>query len=221
MPGPRSGLEKKNIKKMPPKLKTIAILASGNGTNAENLIRHIRAGKVKARVAFIFSDRRQARVLERAKRLGVPFISFEPKEFSSKEEYESKLIEIIKKDKVDVIVLAGYMRLLTDQFVRQFRNRILNIHPSLLPAFKGTQAIHEAYEYGVRVSGVTVHFVAPEVDSGAIIQQKEVPLRDGETLEHFEQRIHEMEYELYPKALNLVLKGKCRIKGRKVIIKRG
>lgn len=197
-------------------MKTIAILASGSGTNAENLVRAIQKRKVKARVAFIFSSRRDAPVLERARRLQVPYISFEPKEFPSREVYEDQLLKVLKKEKVEMIVLAGYMLLLGEKFVRAYKNRILNIHPSLLPAFKGTHAIQEAYDYGVRVSGVTVHFVDPALDSGPIILQKEVPLASGESVKDFEKRIHQVEYKLYPKALRLVLSGRCQIKGRVV-----
>lgn len=200
------------------KSKTIAILASGNGTNAENIIRQIQKGKVKARLAFVFSNRRDAKVIQRAKNLKAPYISFEVKDFKDRKEYESQLLKLLKKEKVEVIVLAGYMLLLGDEFIRTYKNRILNIHPSLLPAFKGTQAIQDAYNYGVRVSGVTVHFVAPEMDSGPIVLQKEVPLLNGESVQEFEKRIHEAEYELYPKALQLVLDGKCRLKGRRVTI---
>ena len=200
-------------------MKTIAILASGNGTNAENLVRAIQKRKIKARLAFIFSNRKDAQVLSRAKRLKVPYISFEAQDFKSREAYEKELMKLLKKDKVDVIVLAGYMLLLGDAFIRTYKNRIINIHPSLLPAFKGTHAIRDAYDYGVRVSGVTVHFVQPALDSGPIILQKEVPMIDGEAVRNFEKRIHQMEYELYPKALQLVLDGRCKLKGRRVIIK--
>ncbi len=200
-------------------MKTIAILASGNGTNAENIVRAIQKGKVKAKLAFIFSNKTDAKVLDRARKLKAPYVAFEVKEFKSRQEYEKTLLALLRKEKVDVIVLAGYMLLLGDDFVRTYKNRILNIHPSLLPAFKGTHAIQDAYSYGVRVSGVTVHFVEPALDSGPIILQKEVPLRNGEKLKDFEKRIHEVEYELYPRALKLVLEGKCWVKGRTVIIK--
>jgi len=199
-------------------MKTIAILASGNGTNAENIVRAIQKKKLRARLAFIFSNRRDAKVIERAKKLNVPYLCFEVKDFDSREEYEAVLLKQLKREKVDVIVLAGYMLLLGDKLIQTFKNRIINIHPSLLPSFKGTHAIQDAFNYGVRVSGVTVHFVAPELDSGPIILQKEVPLLDGERVSDFEKRIHEVEYELYPKALQLVIEGKCKIKGRKVII---
>ncbi|MBI4970683.1 MAG: phosphoribosylglycinamide formyltransferase [Candidatus Omnitrophica bacterium] len=201
-------------------MKTIAILASGNGTNAENIARAIQKKKVKASLALIFSNKRDAKVLDRAKKLNVPYVSFEVKDFESREAYESQLIKLLQAEKVDVIVLAGYMLLVGDAFIQAFKNRILNIHPSLLPAFKGTHAIQEAYDYGVRVSGVTVHFVEPALDSGPIILQKEVPLRDGESVQDFESRIHKVEYELYPKALQLVVSDKCSVRGRKVIIKK-
>lgn len=200
-------------------MKTIAILASGNGSNAENIIRAVQSRKIKAHVAFVFSNKRDAKVLDRVKRLKVPYVAFEMKDFKTREVYEAQLIKLLKLEKVDVIILAGYMLLLGDAFTKAFKNRILNIHPSLLPSFKGTHAIQEAYEYGVRVSGVTVHFVEPALDSGPIILQKEVVIKDGESLQSFEKRIHEVEYELYPKALQLVLDGKCVMRGRRVIIK--
>jgi len=200
-------------------MKTIAILASGNGSNAENIIRAVQSKKIKAQIAFVFSNKRDAKVLERAKRLKVPYVAFEMKDFKTREAYEAQLIKFLKLEKVDVIVLAGYMLLLGSAFLRAYKNKIINIHPSLLPSFKGTHAIQEAFEYGVRVSGVTVHFVEPALDSGPIILQKEVPLQNGEKLQDFEKRIHKVEHELYPKALQLVLDGKCVLRGRRVILK--
>ncbi len=213
----KAHLRYKNMKK---KLKNIAILASGNGTNAENIIRSIKKGRIRANLAFVFSNKKQAKVLERAKQLNVPYVSFGIKDFASRKQYDLKLLELLKKSKVDLIVLAGYMLLLDDKFFKYYKNQIINIHPSLLPAFKGTQAIRDAYDYGCRVSGVTVHFVEPDLDSGPVILQKEVPIRNGESMQEFEKNIHQTEYELYPKALNLVLNGKCLVKGRRVIIKK-
>ena len=185
-------------------MKTIAILASGNGSNAENIIR-----KVKAKVAFVFSDHRDAKVLGRAKRLKVPYVSFELKDFESKDAYESKLALLLKKENVDLIVLAGYMRILSDRFVKSFPKKIINIHPSLLPEFKGTtHAIREAFQAGVKKSGVTVHYVIPELDSGPVILQEAVPRLKSDTLAQFEKRIHKKEFELYPKAIKEILK--CR-----------
>jgi len=200
------------------KIKTICILASGNGSNAENLIINIEKGKVSADVGFVFSDHRDAAVLNRAKKLKVSYISFEPEEFKTRKAYEKALIQLVSQEKIDYVVLAGYMRVLSDTFVKTFRNRIINIHPSLLPAFKGVKSIERAFNYGVRLSGVSVHFVVPEVDSGPLILQKEVALLQTDTLKQFEKKIHKAEYAIFPKALNLVLNGKCKIRGKKVII---
>ncbi|MBI4398083.1 MAG: phosphoribosylglycinamide formyltransferase [Candidatus Omnitrophica bacterium] len=186
-------------------LPAIAILASGNGSNAENIIRAVEAKKLRARIAFVFSNKRTAKVLDRARCLGVPYVSFEVKDFKSRAEYERALLLFLKKERVDFIILAGYMLLLGNPFTRKYKNRIVNIRPSLLPAFKGTHAIRDAHEYGVRVSGVTVHYVVPELDSGPIILQQAVTLRPGESLHSFEKRIHQAEYELYPEALKKVL----------------
>jgi len=204
---------------MPKKKKTLVILASGNGSNAENIIRHIQRGRINAKIAFVFSDNRKAKVLARAKRLKVPYISFDPKEFQSRKKYHETLIQLMKREKVDCIALAGYMRILADDFVKKFKHKLINIHPSLLPAFKGVNSIQRAYDYGVRVSGATVHFVIPEIDSGPIILQKEVVLRNGESLSSFEKRIHQAEYEIFPKALKIICEGKYQIKGNKVKIK--
>ncbi len=202
---------------MTKKLKTIAILASGNGANAENIILSIKKRKLKAHLAFVFSDKPKAKVLTRAKKLGVPFYSFDPKEFKNKKAYENQLLKLLKSEKVDYVILAGYMRILSTAFIKAFKNRIINIHPSLLPSFKGAFSIKDAYQYGVKVSGVTVHYVVPEVDSGPIIDQATVELKSKDSLAQFEKRIHEAEYEIFPKALKNVFEGKIKLKGNKVL----
>jgi len=203
---------------MTKKLKTIAILASGNGSNAENIVKAVKTRKLKAHIALIFSDKRKAKVLKRAEKLNIPYVSFEPKDFKSKKEYEKVLIKLLKAEKIDYVVLAGYMQILSKEFISAYKNRIINIHPSLLPAFKGAEAIKDAYQYGVRVSGATVHFVVPEVDSGPIILQKTVEIKKGESLARFEDKIHKAEYEILPQALRLVLEGKTKLKANKVTI---
>ncbi|MDD5084670.1 MAG: phosphoribosylglycinamide formyltransferase [Candidatus Omnitrophica bacterium] len=200
-------------------MKRIAIFASGNGTNLENILKHVRRRRIRAEVAFCFSDNPKAGALRRARRLGFSTIMFTPGHFPSKKLYEHELTRHIKREKVDYIILAGYMRVLGKEFIRVSRNRILNIHPAILPSFKGTHAIKDAYDYGVKVTGVTVHFADDSVDGGPVISQEAVPIQSGESLPSLEKRIHQVEYRLYPKAINLLLNGKLKIKGRRVIHK--
>lgn len=200
-------------------MRKIAIFASGNGTNLENILRYVRKGKIRAEVSFCFSDNPKAKALKRARRLGFSTIMFTPKHFPSRKLYERELVRHLNREKVDYVILAGYMRILGKEFIRTFRNRILNIHPAILPSFKGTHAIKDAYDYGVKLTGVTVHFADCSVDGGPVILQEALTIRDGESLASVEKRIHQLEYRLYPEAINLLLKGKLSIRGRRVIQK--
>lgn len=183
----------------------VAILASGNGSNFEALAHQFQAGLLPGELIFVFSDHHNAYVLERAQRLNVRAFSFEVKEFENKAAYEKALLQLLQKQQIDLIVLAGYMRIIGQTLLSHYSNRILNIHPSLLPSFPGLHGIKDAYEYGVKVTGVTVHLVDDGVDTGPIIAQEPVMILPEDTLESLEEKIHQTEHRLYPKVLRDVL----------------
>lgn len=191
-------------------MKRLAILVSGNGTNLENLLCHIREGKIKAEAALVVSDNPEAYALKRAEKFGVESAVVERKKFDSKENFEAEIQRHLERKKIDYVILAGFMRILSPSFVKAYRGRILNIHPALLPNFPGAHALREAWEAKVKKTGVTVHFVDEGVDTGPVILQREVPIEAGETLESLEKKIHAVEYEIYPEAIRLVLKGKLK-----------
>ena len=198
----------------------LALFASGSGTNFEAIVRAIREGKLpRLKPALLVCDKPGAQVVERAVRMGVPVLEVRPGAFASKEAYERKILESLQERKVDTIALAGYMRLVGSTLIEAYPNRILNIHPSLLPAFPGLHAQRQAIEYGVRVSGVTVHYVDLEMDHGPIILQKAVPVRDSDTEESLTLRIREAEHETYVEALRLHSEGRLLIKGRAVLLR--
>jgi phosphoribosylglycinamide formyltransferase 1 len=199
-------------------VKNIAVFASGNGTNLQAIIDNIRKGVLPARLALVVSDRADAFALKRAEKARVKALYIDPKSFGSREDYEKHVVGVLKKEKVDLVVLAGFMRILGGYFIKSYRNRILNIHPALLPAFKGGEAIKDAFSYGVRVTGVTVHFVDEKVDHGPIIAQEEVAVRDGESVERLEERIHRLEHKIYTDAIKRVLAGRIVLKGRRVVL---
>lgn len=183
----------------------VAILASGNGSNFEALAHQFQAGLLPGELIFVFSDHHNAYVLERARRLNVCAFSFEVKEFANKAAYEKALLQLLQEQEIDLIVLAGYMRIIGQTLLSHYSNRILNIHPSLLPSFPGLHGIKDAYEYGVKVTGVTVHLVDDGVDTGPIIAQEPVMILPEDSLESMEEKIHQTEHRLYPKVLRDVL----------------
>lgn len=183
----------------------VAILASGNGSNFEALAHQFQAGLLPGELAFVFSDHHNAYVLERARRLNIKAYSFEVKEFENKAAYEKALLQLLQEQEIDLIVLAGYMRIIGKTLLSHYSNRILNIHPSLLPSFPGLYGIKDAYEYGVKVTGVTVHLVDDGVDTGPIIAQEPVMILPEDSLESLEEKIHQTEHRLYPKVLRDVL----------------
>ncbi|MCK4021797.1 phosphoribosylglycinamide formyltransferase [Streptococcus suis] len=175
-------------------MKRIAVFASGNGSNFQVISEQFE-------VAFVFSDRRNAYVLERAEKLGVPTFTFELKEFADKQTYEEAIIQLLDQHQIDLVVLAGYMKIVGPTLLAQYEGRIINIHPAYLPEFPGAHGIEDAWNTGVAESGVTVHWVDSGIDTGQIIKQVRVPRLVDDTLETFEGRIHEAEYQLYPKVL--------------------
>ena len=197
----------------------LAVFCSGKGTNLQAIINAIRKGEIEARIALVISDRKDAYALRRAKDAGIKAVFVNPKDFSCKRDFEVRLISYLKEERVELVVLAGFMRILSPFFVREYKHRILNIHPSLLPAFKGSRnAVRDALEYGVKITGVTVHFVDEQVDNGPIILQKAVEVSEEDSEESLRERIHQKEHLLYPLAIKLVVEGRIRMEGRRVRI---
>ena len=193
-------------------MKKIAFLVSGSGTNMENLAREIKADRVPgAEARVVISDNPSAPAIEKAQKLGVEAVVLNRTKYKSKSEFEAALKHELEARRIDLIALAGFMRILSADFVRHFANRILNIHPALLPAFPGAHGIRDAFDAKVKETGVTVHFVDEGVDTGPVIVQKKVPVDPKDTLESLEAKIHAVEYQLYPEALRLVVSGKIKM----------
>lgn len=182
-------------------MRKIAIFASGSGSNFQAIVDAVAAGQLLTEVALLVCDRPGALVVERAERSLIPSFSFSPKNYPSKQEYEWAILGELRKREVDFIVLAGYMRLIGPTLLHEFAGRIVNIHPSLLPAFPGKDAIGQALEAKVKESGVTVHFVDEGMDTGPIIEQRQVTIDKNETKETLQNKIHQIEHQLYPTVL--------------------
>lgn len=183
----------------------VAVLASGGGTNFENLMNH--ADTIGIDIELLITDHGDAGAVGRAEKTGVPCRVFERCDYDSKTEHEAAVLATLAEFEVEYVLLAGYMRILSSGFIHAYERRIINLHPSLLPAFKGRNGIEDAFNYGVKVTGVTIHFVDAGIDTGEIIAQKHVLIDDGDTLEILEDKIHELEYALYPKAIKKVIEG--------------
>jgi phosphoribosylglycinamide formyltransferase-1 len=194
----------------------IAVFASGKGTNFGAIVRAVKKGRIKANLALLVCDNPQAGAIGRAGRAGIKVALVKREDFSAKEDFEAKIIEQLRENKIELIALAGFMRMLSAEFVNEYRGRIVNIHPALLPSFKGSQAITDAFEYGVKVTGVTVHFVDEKMDHGPVILQQAIKVEQEDTLESLEAKIHKIEHKLYPEAIRLFTEGKLSIEGRKV-----
>ena len=198
-------------------MKNLGILLSGRGSNFEAIADSVAGGKLPARIAIVISNRPDASGIKAARRRGLPVEVISSAE-KKREEHEAAVIGALQAAKVDWVCLAGYMRLLSPLFVRAFPERILNIHPSLLPAFPGLGAQRQALEHGVKVTGCTVHFVDESLDHGPIILQKAVPVLPSDDLEALESRILQQEHILYSEALGLVLSGNWKVEGRRVFM---
>ncbi|MCF7886936.1 MAG: phosphoribosylglycinamide formyltransferase [Candidatus Omnitrophica bacterium] len=196
----------------------LAILASGNGSNFEAIIKAIKKGFLDVGHTVLITDKKNSFVRKRAKKYQIKDIFVDPRKFKNRRDFDKELIRILNKEKINIIALAGYMRLLSSFFVEHFKNKILNIHPSLLPSFAGSNAIAEAYNYGIKITGVTVHFVSQKVDQGPIIAQTAIPVEDNIQLKELEEKIHKAEHLLYPKILKMFLEGKLKTSGRYVKI---
>ena len=197
----------------------IAVLCSGSGTNLQAIIDKVKSGYIPAGIALVLSDKADAFALERAKKAGIETLALDKKNFKSREDFDRKILEELGKKKVGLVVLAGFMRLLGPRFIEEYRNRIINVHPALLPSFKGTHGIKDALEYGAKVTGPTVHFVDEKLDHGPIILQKAIEVRDDDTEETLLERMHAEEHKIYPEAIKLFVEGKLKIKRRRVAIK--
>ena len=198
-------------------MKNLGILLSGRGSNFEAIAKNIASGIItNARIAIVISNRADAAGIETARRLGLETAVI-PSKGKAREEHDREVVEALQKFRVDLVCMAGYMRLLSPWFVKQFPHRILNIHPSLLPAFPGLEAQEQAFAYGVKMAGCTVHFVDEELDHGPIVVQKAVPVLDGDDEHTLSARILEQEHIAYSEAINLVLEGNYEIIGRKLV----
>ncbi len=196
----------------------IAVLCSGNGTNLQAIIDSMGTGYIRSGIALVVSDNPGAYALERAKRAGIHTLVLDRKKFTSREDFDKEIVRNLREMKIDLVVLAGFMRLLSPYFIREYRDRIMNIHPALLPAFKGSHGIKDALAYGAKVTGPTVHFVDEKLDNGPIILQKAVEIKDDDTEETLLERVHRMEHKLYPEAIKLFVEGRLKIDGRRVRI---
>ena len=198
-------------------MKQLGILISGRGSNFEAIADKIDAGAIDAGIAVVIANRPEARGLEIARQRGLNAVSI-PSKGLDREVYDRMLLAELDKYAVDLVCLAGFMRLLSASFIRRFPHRILNIHPSLLPAFPGLDAQHQALAHGVKITGCTVHFVDEELDAGPILIQAAVSVRDDDTVETLSARILEQEHRIYPEAIRTVLSGNYRVDGRRVIL---
>ncbi len=199
-------------------LKKIGILLSGRGSNFEAIADSINAGRLKAEIAIVISNRADAPGLDSATRRGLS-ARLIPSKGRVREEHDAEVVAALRGAQVDLVCLAGYMRLLSADFIRAFPNRIVNIHPSLLPAFPGMEAQKQALEYGVKISGCTVHFVDEHLDHGPIILQKTVPVLEGDDVHSLSARILAQEHKAYSEAIALVLSGEIEVQDRKVVRK--
>jgi phosphoribosylglycinamide formyltransferase-1 len=203
-----------------PRGRTLGVLISGRGTNLQAIIDAIQSGRLDARIAVVVSNRPEAPGLARAQAAGIETLVIDHRDrerFPTREAYDREVVRALTARGVDLVCLAGFMRLLSPEFIRAYPHAILNIHPSLLPAFPGLEAQRRAWEHGVKVTGATVHLVTEELDAGPIVVQRAVPVYDEDTPETLAARILEVEHQLYPEAIRVVLDGRWRLEGRRFL----
>lgn len=198
-------------------MKRLGILLSGRGSNFEAIAEHIDRGDLTAEIAVVISNVSQAPGLEKAKRRGLQTVYVDPSGLR-REDFDRQVVSVLQQKEVDLVCLAGFMRLLTPTFVRAFPQRILNIHPSLLPSFPGLEAQRKALDHGVKITGCTVHFVDEGLDSGPIILQAAVPVLENDSEDSLSARILEQEHRIYSEAIRLVLDGSVKLRGRRVLL---
>ncbi|MBN1222069.1 MAG: phosphoribosylglycinamide formyltransferase [Candidatus Aminicenantes bacterium] len=207
-----------DVFRSPKKRGKIAVFLSGRGSNFMAIHSAVIAGKINADIDIVFSNKKEAPGLAFAQKNALHTLYLKPKDFTSREDYDRRITEVIKERDVDLICLAGYMRILTQEFCAAFPNKILNIHPALLPAFPGLHVQQKAIDWGVRFSGATVHFVTPEVDMGPIVIQAVVPVLQDDTEESLSERILKEEHRIYPEAVRLYFEGRLEVRGRRVFL---
>lgn len=197
----------------------IALLASGSGTNAARIISLAQAGRLDVEIGLVLSNRPEAEVLNRAKKLNVPYLAIDHRQFPDRESFDMEMLKKLRESDCQLVVLAGYMRLLSKSFLQAFPEKIINIHPALLPSFPGTHGAADAVSYGVKISGASVHFVEEEMDRGPLIIQGAVPVLSDDAPEDLQKRIHAVEYRIYPQAIQWIAQGRLRVTGRQVKLK--
>lgn len=206
----------------PSQLVRLGLLLSGRGSNLQAIIDAIEAGTLSAEIAVVVSNKQDAGGLERARKHGVPYVWLDAKPFAgrldSREAYDRAVLDVLRKYEVDLVLLAGYMKIVTAVLVTAYENRMMNIHPSLLPSFPGLDVQKKAIEHGCKISGCTVHFVTEGVDEGPIIVQAAVPIAEGDSPDVLSARILEQEHLIYPRAIQLYAEGRLRVEGRRVIV---
>jgi len=195
--------------------RNLGVLISGRGSNLQAIVDAIAAGTLDARIALVISNRADAGGLERARSAGIETLCLSHRAFASREAYDRALVDELRARDVGLVCLAGFMRLLSPVFIEAFPNAVLNIHPALLPAFPGLEAQHQAWAHGVKVSGATVHIVNRDLDAGPIVLQRAVPVLDDDTPDSLSARILEVEHQLYPEAIRLLLSGRWQVDGRR------
>ena len=198
-------------------MKRVGVLVSGRGSNLQALVDAARRGELGGEVGVVVSNVETALALDRARQAGIPAV-FRDHRGRKREDFDAEVVAILRDHRVDLVCLAGFMRLLSPVFIRAFPGRILNIHPALLPAYPGLDAQRQAWEHGAKVSGATVHLVDEGLDSGPIVAQEAVKVLSSDTPETLAARILEVEHRLYPRAVRLMLEGRCRVEGRRVIV---
>lgn len=186
-------------------MKKVAIFASGSGSNFQAIVDSVQAGNVQVEIGLLVCDQPQAKVVERAEQAGIPSFVFSPREYESKVAFETEIVERLQAANIDLVVLAGYMRLIGETFLQAYEGKIINIHPSLLPSFPGVDAIGQAHRAGVKVTGVTIHYVDEGMDTGPIIAQRAIEIEDTDQLEDIERKIHEIEHQFYPETLQKLI----------------
>lgn len=190
---------------------SIAVFASGNGSNFQAIADAVKEGRLDARIELLVCDRPKAKVVERAEAAGIPAFTFQPKEYASREAYEHEILHQLQQRNVKLIVLAGYMRIITHVLVDAYWGRMINIHPSLLPSFPGLDAVGQALRHGVKITGVTVHLVDGGLDSGPILAQRAIDIQQGDTEASIAERIHHIEHRLYPEVIQGICSGSINL----------
>lgn len=198
----------------------LGVLVSGRGSNLQAIMDQIKDGKLQACVGIVISDTPDAYALQRAAEVGIEAICIDRKLYATKAEFEAQIITTLEKHQIELVVLAGFMRILSGNFIAHFSGKVMNIHPALLPSFPGIHAQAQAVNYGAKLSGCTVHFVDEGMDTGPIILQQSVPVYEDDTEDTLTERILQVEHVLYPKAIQLYCQNKLNVKGRKVIVGR-